>query len=91
MSGVTLASPSRPLKSTATIAHHNRTEVRDYCSGVGYCASLERPLDKRRGERKRKRKNGKDLVGNWRELDRAAALDSTHAQEKEQKFRKSTG
>ena len=47
-----LPSPSRPLKSAAAIAQHNRTEVRS----VGYCASLERPLDKRRGERKRKKK-----------------------------------
>ena len=45
---------SRPLKTTATIALHNRTEVHysalscvGYCRG--YCVSLERPLDNRRG------------------------------------------
>ena len=61
-----LPSPSRPLKSTATIAHHNRTEVRDYCSGVGYCASLERPLYKRRGaeeEEKEREGSGGKLEG----------------------------
>ena len=60
--------PSGPLISAvASVLHNRRTEVRDYdyaLNNVGYCARLERPLDKRKegaSERKGKRKSGKGL------------------------------
>ena len=90
---------SRPLKTTATIALHNRTEVHysalscvGYCRG--YCVSLERPLDNRRGaegeEKEREGSGTERSEENRRELERLSK-NLIQSQEKEQKFRKSTG
>ena len=86
---------SRPLKTTATIALHNRTEVHySALSCVGYCVSLERPLDNRRGaegeEKEREGSGTERSEENRRELERLSK-NLIQSQEKEQKFRKSTG